>query len=654
MANEKRASMANAIRMLTVDAVEFTGSGHPGFPMGAADLVTALFAGPIRIDPAAPHWPDRDRFVLSANRGAMALYALYHLLGFEDYPIEALKSLRRLGSPTPGRPILGAGRGIEATTGPPGQGLAMAVGMALAERAMNAEFGDELVNHRTYTLASDDDLQEGVALEAIALAGELSLSRLIVLLAADNSRDTTGPALLQRVEAFGWHTVLVDGHDHDALAQTIDAAVRSDRPSLVAAQVVMGQGSPNRAGTPAVLDRPLGTAEAAATRGELGWAQGPFQLPEEARDAWRIAGLRAAHHHHEWRERWEACDTVKRAEFDRRCRGELPTEFAPAMAKLRADILREKQDTNTRAASTRVLGTINAEVPEMFGGSADLARFAGTKTDHQSMIASGFYGGRYVLYGAREHAMAAMMNGVALSRGLIPYGGSLLSFSDFARGAIRLSAMMRLRVIHVMIHDGISLGEAGATHQASEQLASLRSVPNLAVFRPADAVETVECWQIALERDNPSVLALSGRTVPALTLSDASTLPCRRGAYRVHEAAGEATATLFASGSEVSIAISAARILESLEIAAEVISVPCLELFAEEDPDYREAIIGDAPVKAAVEAAVRWGWDSIIGRDGLFFGLSGFGASAATDDLYAHFGITADAIVEGVRTRLGY
>ncbi|MCF3936559.1 transketolase [Acuticoccus sp. M5D2P5] len=665
---DKLKPMANAIRMLSVDAVEAAKSGHPGLPMGAADLVTTLFVHHINVDPAHPEWPNRDRFVLSAGHGSMLLYSLYHLLGYEDFTIDELKRFRQLNSKTPGHPeymhatgIEGAmhGRGVEITTGPLGQGIATSVGMALGERIMNAEFGDGIVNYRTFVLASDGDLMEGLSHEAISLAGHLKLNKLTVIF-DDNGISIDGPTSLSesgdvvmRFQAAGWAAERIDGHDPIAIDAALKRAAASDRPTLIAAKTTIGFGSPNKANTSGVHGSPLGAAEATATRNALGWKAEPFEVPEDIRDAWRIAGLRSAQAHQGWRQRYDAMEAESRAQFDRRLRGELPSEFAPAMAALRNELLEERPSLATRKASERVLGTINAVLPETIGGSADLTGSNNTKTDQLAPVSADDYHGRYIHYGIREHGMAAAMNGMALAGGLIPYGGTFLTFSDYCRPAMRLSALMGLRVVYVMTHDSIGLGEDGPTHQPVEHLAALRAMPNLLVFRPADAVETAEAWEIALEENRPSVMALTRQNLPVLAAPGTKDNRMRRGAYTLVEANDDPIATIFATGSEVEIAVAAAQTLSNLDIPTCVVSVPCMELFDEADEDYRNAVIGDAPVKVAIEAAVRQGWDSIIGRDGIFVGMKGYGASGPYKQLYEHFGITADHVVHAVRERLG-
>ncbi|MEM6762977.1 MAG: transketolase, partial [Pseudomonadota bacterium] len=533
--------MADAIRMLAVDAVEAAKSGHPGLPMGAADLVTTLFVHHINVDPAAPDWPNRDRFVLSAGHGSMLLYALYHLLGYEDFPIDQLRRFRQLGSFTAGHPEYPHGRGIETTTGPLGQGIATSVGMALGERILNAEYGDDIFNHRTFVLASDGDLMEGISHEAISLAGHLQLSKLVVIY-DDNGISIDGPLslsesgdALKRFEAAGWAAQRIDGHDASAIDAALSWAEENDRPTLIAARTEIGFGSPNKAGTSKVHGSPLGAAEVAATREKLGWTAAPFEVPEEIRDKWRIAGLRAAQAHKEWRQRFEAMDTEVRAGLERRLAGDLPSEFAGAMEALRAELKEERPAIATRKASERVLGTVNAVVPETIGGSADLTGSNNTKTENQKDIAPGDFAGRYVRYGIREHAMAAAMNGMALNGALIPYGGTFLTFSDYCRPAIRLSALMGIRVVFVMTHDSIGLGEDGPTHQPVEHLAALRAIPGLVTLRPCDVVETAEAWEIALERKGPTLLALTRQNLPTLSLTDTPANRSKRGAYKIHE-----------------------------------------------------------------------------------------------------------------------
>ncbi|WP_349358232.1 transketolase [Stappia sp.] len=658
---DKHNQMANAIRFLAADAVETAKSGHPGLPMGAADIATVLFTQVMRHDVKTPHWPDRDRFVLSAGHGSMLLYAVQYLLGSEDFTLDQLKNFRQLGALTAGHPEYGHGAGIETTTGPLGQGLANAVGMAMAERHLRETFGAELTDHHTYVLAGDGCLMEGISQEAISLAGHLKLSRLIVIW-DDNGISIDGKVSLtdstnqlERFEASGWETVAIDGHDPAAIASALKAARESDRPTLIAAKTTIGFGAPNKAGSEKVHGAPLGAEELAATRKALGWAHEPFEVPSDVLDAWRIAGLRCGQARKDWEARLAAVDADTRGEFERRLRGDLPSGFADAMSALKKQIAADKPTMATRKASEYVLGTITKAVPETIGGSADLTGSNNTRTSETAAITPDDFTGRYVHWGIREHGMAAAMNGMALHGGVIPYSGTFLVFSDYARPAMRLAALMGQRVIHVMTHDSIGLGEDGPTHQPVEHYAALRAIPNLDFYRPADVTETLECWQLALESETaPSVLALTRQNLTPVRTSFEEDNLCARGAYVIAEADtdGAAAATLFASGSEVEIALAAREALQEKGVPTRVVSVPCLERFERQSQDYQDAIIGADGVKVAVEAGVRQGWDRIIGRDGIFIGMSGFGASAPYKALYEHFGITADAIVAAVSARL--
>jgi transketolase len=655
----KQKQMADAIRALAMDAVQKANSGHPGMPMGMADVATVLFTKFLKFDPTHPRWPDRDRFVLSAGHGSMLLYASLYLLGYEDITIEEIKNFRQLGSRTAGHPEFGAAAGIETTTGPLGQGLATAVGMAIAERILSARFGSGLVDHRTYVIASDGDLMEGISHEAISIAGHLRLSRLVVLF-DDNGISIDGPLSLaesgdqiKRFEAAGWAVERVDGHDPAAIEAALARTGTSDRPSMIACRTIIGYGAPNKQGSSSTHGAPLGADEVAAARRELGWTAEPFEVPCAIRDAWRIAGLRGCKVRKAWDERLAAADVSQRIEFTRCIDGELPVALAPAIADLKRQAAEARPALATRAASQRVLDAINAVVPETIGGSADLTGSNNTRSEGMAVITADDFSGRFIHYGVREHGMAATMNGMALHGGVIPYSGTFLVFSDYCRPSIRLAALMHQRVIHVMTHDSIGLGEDGPTHQPVEHLASLRAIPNLLVFRPADLTETAECWQLALGAEtSPSVLALTRQNIAALRTEFEEENLCARGAYEIASAEGDAAVTIFASGSEVEIALAAKAALDRAGHAARVVSVPCFELFAAQSQAYRTGIIGDSAVKVAVEAAIRLGWDEIIGTDGIFVGMSGFGASAPAADLYAHFGITAEAIVDAATARL--
>jgi transketolase len=652
--------MANAIRALAMDAVEQAKAGHPGLPMGAADIATVLFTRFLKFDPADPAWPDRDRFVLSAGHGSMLIYALLHLIGYDKMTIEEIKRFRQLGSITPGHPENFLTPGVETTTGPLGQGLGNAVGMAIAERHLAAAFGEEIVDHHTYVLASDGDLMEGVSQEAIALAGHLKLAKLVVLF-DDNGISIDGPLTLadsvdqvKRFEAAGWAATRIDGHDPDAIAAALERARRSDRPSLIACRTVIGFGAPSKAGTEKCHGSPLGADEIKGARDKLGWPHPAFEIPPDIRAEWRTAGQRSKAARAAWSQRLKTLAADRRAEFERRIAGELPKDrLAAAVRTAKAKLNAAAKEIATRAASENALEALTAAVPEMIGGSADLTGSNNTKPKGMTVLSAADYGGRFIHYGVREHGMAAAMNGMALHRGVIPYSGTFLVFSDYCRPSIRLAALMGERVIHVMTHDSIGLGEDGPTHQPVEHLAALRAMPNLLVLRPCDAVETVECWQLALEHaESPSVLALTRQNLPQLRLGHDEANRCAAGAYEIVPAEKRAQVSLFASGSEVSIAVEARKFLRERGVAARVVSVPCFELFLDLPAAERDEVIGTAPVKVAVEAAVRQGWDAIIGSDGGFIGMTGFGASAPHKDLYRQFGITPEKVAEAALAKL--
>jgi transketolase len=652
--------MANAIRALAMDAVEKAKSGHPGLPMGAADVATVLFTQFLKFDASDPTWADRDRFVLSAGHGSMLLYALLYLTGNPAMTIDQIKNFRQLGSLTPGHPENFVTPGIETTTGPLGQGIATAVGMALAERHMAAEFGGDVVDHHTYVLASDGDLMEGISQEAIALAGHLKLNKMIVLF-DDNGISIDGAISLsdsvdqlKRFEAAGWAAERVDGHDPKAIADAIARAQKSDRPSLIACKTTIGFGAPNKAGSEKSHGSPLGADEIAGARKNLNWDAPPFEIPQDILDAWRTAGARGKAARDAWSKVLAAKDAAARAEFERRMKGDLPAKaLTDAVGKMKAALAASPKEIATRTASEQALEVLTAAVPEMIGGSADLTGSNNTRVKGMTAVSATNYGGRYVNYGIREHGMAAAMNGMALHGGLIPYSGTFLVFSDYLRPALRLAALMGERVIHVLTHDSIGLGEDGPTHQPVEHLAALRAIPNCNVFRPCDTVETLECWQLALEaKDRPSVLALTRQNLPQLRLANDADNKCAAGAYEISPAAGEARVSIFASGSEVSLAVEAQKLLATRGIPTRVVSVPCMDLLLELAADKRAAIIGNAPVKVAVEAAIRQGWDAVIGSDGVFVGMTGFGASAPYKELYRHFGITAEAVAEAAQASL--
>ncbi|MCZ4273690.1 transketolase [Maritalea porphyrae] len=653
----KTSAMANAIRALTMDAVQKANIGHPGMPMGAADIATVLFTKIMKFDPKAPNWPDRDRFILSAGHGSMLLYSALHLLGYEDMTMEDIKDFRQLGAKTAGHPEYGHASGIETTTGPLGQGIANAVGMAMAEAKLAADYGADLVDHYTYAIAGDGCLMEGISQEAIALAGHLKLNKLIVIW-DDNDITIDGAVSLSdstdqhaRFRASGWNTLSVDGHDQDAIEKVLLEAQKSDKPTLIAAKTVIGYGAPTKAGTSAAHGAPLGEEEIAGARKALGWDHPPFVLPNDVVDAWRLAGLRSTKHRTAWEERLAAKDADFKAEFDRRENGSLPTSFKKAVTAFKREIADEKPKWATRVASQKALNVINGVLPEMFGGSADLTGSNNTKSGDQTAFTADDRSGSYVYYGIREHGMAAAMNGIALHGGLAPYGGTFMVFTDYCRPAIRLSALMGIRSIYVMTHDSIGLGEDGPTHQPVEHLAALRAIPNLNVFRPADAMETVECWELSLKaKKTPSILALTRQGVPAFREATEENR-CAKGAYTV-SGDNDAEIVLFASGSEVSVAMDAAKELEKDKHSVRVVSVPCMELFDAQSADYRKEVIGNAKSYVAVEAGIEMGWQKYLGVNGKFVGMSTFGASAPGNQLFEHFGITAKVVVEAAKSQL--
>jgi transketolase len=646
--NDKLDRMAHAIRFLSMDAVEAAKSGHPGLPMGAADIVTVLYSKFLKHDPTDPSWPDRDRFVLSAGHGSMLLYSLLYLLGYEDITIDEIRNFRQLGSKTAGHPEYGHAAGIETTTGPLGQGLANAVGMAIAEAHLAAEFGSDAVDHHTYVLAGDGCLMEGISQEAISLAGHLRLKKLIVFW-DDNGISIDGKVSLSdstdqmtRFAASGWNTIAIDGHDHGQIASAIETAQASDRPTLIAAKTTIGFGAPTKAGTAKVHGSPLGADEIAGARRSLGWDAGPFEVPSDILDAWRLAGLRSAKEHKEWSKRLGGLSADQRGEFERRMRGDLPETFVATVNGFKAQLTTDRPNIATRKSSENALEVINGALPETLGGSADLTGSNNTKTSQTLAMSKDDYSGRYIHYGIREHGMAAAMNGIALHGGCIPYGGTFLVFTDYCRPSIRLAALMGIRSIFVMTHDSIGLGEDGPTHQPVEHVAALRAIPNHLVFRPADATETLECWQIALQtKDKPSTLALTRQNLPLVRTDYLDENPCEMGAYELERASDDPVVTIFASGSEVEIALETKAMLEGAGHPTNVVSVPCMDLFEAQDKDYRKAIIGKAKVKVAIEAGIRQGWDALIGSDGIFVGMTGFGASGPYQALYQHFGITA-------------
>ena len=644
----RQSLLANAIRALAMDAVEKAKSGHPGMPMGMADVATVLFQRIMKFDASHPNWPDRDRFVLSAGHGSMLLYALFYLLGYPGVTRKDLENFRQMGSPTAGHPEYGHIDGIETTTGPLGQGLATAVGMAIAERLSAARFGAELVDHHTYVIAGDGCLMEGLSHEAIDLAGHLKLSRLIVLW-DDNSISIDGPTSLAtstdqlgRFTASGWHVCRVDGHDPEAVFNALEAAKSDERPSLIACRTIIGFGSPGKQGKETCHGSPLGPNEIEAARKKLNWTHEPFEIPNDILQSWRHAGQRGASIRQAWEKRLET--TKKGVEFKNFLNGEVSLDVSGPLAALRKNFALDKPKIATRKSSELTLAVINEATEATIGGSADLTHSNFTITKDMGSVRPDNFTGRYIHYGVREFGMAAAMNGIALHGGFVPYGGTFLVFSDYARGAIRLSALMGLRVIYVLTHDSIGLGEDGPTHQPVEHLSSLRALPNLYVFRPADAIETAECWEIAINtKQTPSALSLSRQNLATLDRPIDENLSSK-GAYILREPDRQRDITLLATGSEVEIALEAAKKLFLHGKHAAVVSMPCWELFEMQPESYRKEILGSAP-RIGIEAAIRLGWDRWIGENGTFIGMHGFGASAPANELYQHFGITADSIV---------
>ncbi len=654
-------SMANAVRFLSVDGVEKANSGHPGLPMGAADVATVLFRDFLKFDAADPHWPDRDRFVLSAGHGSMLLYSLLFLTGTggdKGLTLDDLKSFRQVGSKTPGHPEYGHTAGIETTTGPLGQGLATAVGMALAERMLAAQFRG-VVDHRTWVLASDGDLMEGVSHEAIAIAGHYRLSKLIVFwdnndISIDGHVSVLNDNVDQvaRFKAAGWHATHVDGRDVEAIRKAAQDALQSDRPTLIACKTTIGFGAPKKEGTRHAHGEPLGAEEVAGARKNLNWPYPPFEVPADILGAWREIGAKGAAERDAWTQGLAELDPVRRSEFERRVRGELPKDLDAVVDAYKRQLAEKAPDAATRKAGEAALTVIAPAVPELVTGSADLTPSNNTKVAATVEISPDDFSGRYIHWGIREHGMAAACNGIAVHGGFIPSGASFLCFTDYARPSLRLAALMKIRVVHVFTHDSIGLGEDGPTHQPVEHLAALRCMPNMYLWRPADSVETVECWQAALEKaHSPSILALTRQSLPALRRTHVVENLSARGAYEIAPAEGPAAVSIFASGSEVSLAVAAQQILKGKGIAARVVSVPCMDAFFDQPEDYRKAVIGDAKVKVGVEAAVRFGWDSIIG-DGPFVGMTGYGESGPYKAVYEFFGITPQAVADAAEARL--
>lgn len=649
--------MANAIRALSMDAVEKANSGHPGMPMGMADVATVLFSEFLKFDPKNPNWPDRDRFVLSAGHGSMLLYSLLYLTGYEEMTIEEIKNFRQLHSKTCGHPEFGEAAGIETTTGPLGQGIANAVGMAMAEKLLAARY-PEITDHYTYVIAGDGCLMEGISQEAISMAGHLKLGKLIVLF-DDNHISIDGPTELSvsdnqpaRFAASGWHVESVDGHDFAAIRKAIIAAQKSDKPSMIACRTTIAKGAPTKAGTADSHGSPLGKDEIEGARKNLGWTSEPFVIPENILNSWREVGAKGNSEFRKWQDKLSKLDSAKKSEFERTQKGDLPAKLGDAFVSFKEKIAAAQPKEATRKSSGNTLAAIVDVIPELIGGSADLTGSNLTKTSTLKPISPDDFSGRYIYYGVREHGMCAAMNGMALHGGVIPYGGTFFVFTDYCKPSIRLAALMKQRVIYVMTHDSIGLGEDGPTHQPVEHLASMRAIPNLLVLRPADAMETAESWQIALEnKSGPSMLVLTRQNLPSLRAKADKENLCGRGGYIISPAKNKAQVTIIATGSEVSLAIEAQKKLAESGIDSAVVSMVSTELFDAEPEEYRNEILGSG-LRVAVEAAAQYGWEKYIGNDGIFVGMQGFGASAPAPDLYKYFGITADEVVKKIKERL--
>ena len=649
--------MANAIRFLAADAVEKANCGHPGMPMGAADFTTVLYSKFLKIDPQKPDWPDRDRVILSAGHGSMLLYAVNHLVGFSDMTIEEIKNFRQLGSKTPGHPEYGHTLGVETTTGPLGQGISTAVGMAIAEKIQNAKYGDAIVDHKTYVIASDGDLMEGISQEAISLAGHLKLSKLIVLfddnnISIDGAIDLSDSTdQLMRFEASGWNVNRVDGHNHDDIEKAIQEAIESNKPSLIACKTKIGFGSPSKEGKSSSHGAPLGAEDIAQMKKNLNWDYEEFEIPSDIKDAWRLVGLKNSSKRQEWEERL-LDNKDKEIEFLKDIDGQISEELDKEINEIKKVFSEEKPGWATRKSSQEVLETINKVLPNTIGGSADLTGSNNTKTKNINIIDSNNFAGRFIHYGIREHGMAAAMNGIALHKGLIPYSGTFLVFSDYCRPSIRLAALMDIKVIHVMTHDSIGLGEDGPTHQPVEHLPSLRAIPNLNVFRPADTTETAECWSLAIKSKGPSIIALSRQGCPHLRNTFEEKNKSSLGAYEIKSSDGEVQVNLIATGSEVSIAVEVYEELKNDGINSRVVSAPSFELLNKQDNDYIDKTLGQSGLRVGIEASTGLGWHNYLGDQGLFIGMNSFGASAPADQLYKNFGIDKENIINKIKEKL--
>ena len=650
--------MADAVRFLAVDAVKNANCGHPGMPMGAADFATVLFSKFLKIDPKAPDWQDRDRLVLSAGHGSMLLYAIHHLIGYKDMTIDQIRNFRQLNSVTPGHPEYGHTLGIETTTGPLGQGISTAVGMAIAERILNSRFGDEIVDHHTYVIASDGDLMEGISHEAIGLAGHLGLSKLIVLydsnnISIDGSLDLSDSTdQSKRFEASGWSTREIDGHDHAQIEDAIAQELKTDTPSLIVCKTTIGYGSPDKAGTSASHGAPLNQEEIDNMRNNLQWTHGPFEIPTDLKDAWRLVGLKNTRKRKDWEERLSKIDDKKKVKFLHAINGDISDLVTKNIQDLKEKYSSESPKLATRQSSQQVLEIINPIIEEMIGGSADLTPSNNTKTKDINPISKNNFNGRFIHYGIREHGMAAAMNGMALHKGIIPYSGTFLIFSDYCRPSIRLAALMGIKVIHVMTHDSIGVGEDGPTHQPVEQIPSLRSIPNLNVFRPGDATEVAECWEIAIKSNRPTVIALSRQGCEHFRDTFERSNKCELGGYEIGSVSKKPDVCIISTGSEVSIALDVKKELEKKGTVCKVISMPSFELFEKQSDDYKKTLLETNGIRIGIEASVGTGWEKYLGDKGFFIGMKGFGASAPASDLYEHFNINKENVIRVIKEKL--
>jgi len=655
----KLKDLSNAIRFLSIDAVQKANSGHPGMPMGMADVATVLFKYYLQFNPKNPSWINRDRFILSAGHGSMLLYSLLYLTGYKKIKLDDIKNFRQLNSICAGHPEYEKDSGIETTTGPLGQGLTNSVGMAIAQEVLKKKFGSDLINNKTYVVASDGDLMEGISHEAMSLAGHLNLKNLIVFF--DNNKiSIDGPTSLsvsdnykKRFESYGWSFQEINGHNYKQIFNAIKKAAKSKKPSIISCKTIIGFGSPNKSGKASSHGSPLGDDEIKLVRKKLKWKHEPFEIPEELMDSWREIGGKGEKLEEKWNNILGKKNTKIKEEYERLIKGELPVDLDKILGDEKLKFFQTKPKMATRQCSSSVINSISDALPELIGGSADLSGSNNTKTEGSKVITSKNFSGNYIHYGVREHAMAGVMNGLALYGCLIPFGGTFLIFSDYLKPSMRLSALMKLRVIYIFSHDSIGLGEDGPTHQPIEQLEHLRSIPNLNVFRPADINETLECWEIALKsKSNPSAIALSRQKLPYVSEHSAGENMCSKGAYVLKKTSDNADISLIASGSEVEIALEAQEKLKGLSINSKVISVPCYDLFQNQTENYKDKILGKDTLKISIEASSQSGWKSLVGKDGVTLGLSTFGKSAPYKDIYKLFNLTSDEIVKIAKAKV--